>query len=1059
MADSDAAKHILSAAENKRIFEQRIVPRDLSSGAPQDRPTVVFLVGQPGAGKTKAAEMIAAKLNKRGGFVDIDSDVYKQHHPDYKKLMSEDDQKMAEYIGPDGRAWMRQAEEHVQKNKLNAMVQEISQNPDYLAGKMKDFRQQGFRVEVAAMGVPEAVSNQGILSRYHQQVETFGKGRLSVQRKADESYSGMLGLADLVDRGKLADEVGVYRRGDTSPRYHNELDSAGQWRSEPAFRSAIETERNRPLSPRDDAQFVSAQQTLRAQTRPGGTLGPSFRERLDRVDNLATPLLSESSIESLRAARQAVADDDDEPNGPGRGGGGPGTPHRDQLKKPSRLSNLGSKLKAAPASAAKGLKGIAGRAGGAAGLISGAAGAAGMVPGLVAAMDNPAAFAQGMLDQLPDMAQSLPGNSGGGLSRGPGAQGNPHNGVGAKPQQAGASPNASADSMKKTTDAAKASTDAMKKSTEAVKGSSDGFKKYTSELSKAAGPQKSAAKATKDMAGSQKNLNSAMRSNPLGVVVTAITTAISVITLLVQNWDKVKTAFDWVFKNVLMPVGKWFSDTWSGTVVPMFKASVETVGGFFSSMGNTVSGVWNGIVNTIKGVIGTIGNILTKVPDIGPGSLLRKFGATLVDFAGPDKKADGGLLRGPGGPRDDVIPVLASNGEYVVNAAATAQNLPLLESINSGAVPRFADGGVVHSSWSDLLGEQAQNAASQFFGPSGKPAEDGKKPDPVKTAWSKAFTGFAGAAGNFVSGMVGDALGVFGADSVPYLFQAVVGANNAIAHKRAEDAKPAEENPESTVPSDDSADAPEQEPQPGGLPAKALSLIELAKGVEGAKYDWGGRHWGDCSGAVAALANFAAGWDPFATRFSTADEAAELLKRGAQWGSGSEGSLNIGWYHNGGTDGHTAATLPNGVNFEMGGNRGNGQYGGSAAGASHPAFNHHMHFPAARFLASGGAVRGAGSSIGDLIPAWLSDGEFVVNAKAADANRSLLQAINDGTNGLAGLTQSLPIPSRALAGVGAETNVDQGTTIHMSTPDVDTAFQKAKTWEAQRALTYVGRWA
>jgi hypothetical protein len=53
--------------------------------------------------------------------------------------------------------------------------------------------------------------------------------------------------------------------------------------------------------------------------------------------------------------------------------------------------------------------------------------------------------------------------------------------------------------------------------------------------------------------------------------------------------------------------------------------------------------------------------------------------------------ADGGFIRGPGGPRDDMIPARLSNGEFVVNANATARNLPLLHSINA---QRFADGGL-----------------------------------------------------------------------------------------------------------------------------------------------------------------------------------------------------------------------------------------------------------------------------------------------------------------------------------------------------------------------------
>jgi hypothetical protein len=39
-------------------------------------------------------------------------------------------------------------------------------------------------------------------------------------------------------------------------------------------------------------------------------------------------------------------------------------------------------------------------------------------------------------------------------------------------------------------------------------------------------------------------------------------------------------------------------------------------------------------------------------------------------LATPQRRAGGGLIRGPGGPRDDLIPVMASNREYFVQAAA-----------------------------------------------------------------------------------------------------------------------------------------------------------------------------------------------------------------------------------------------------------------------------------------------------------------------------------------------------------------------------------------------------
>lgn len=51
----------------------------------------------------------------------------------------------------------------------------------------------------------------------------------------------------------------------------------------------------------------------------------------------------------------------------------------------------------------------------------------------------------------------------------------------------------------------------------------------------------------------------------------------------------------------------------------------------------------------------------------------------------PDRMeiATGGWVRGPGGPRDDRIPAMLSNGEFVVNAAAASQFGSLLERINN----------------------------------------------------------------------------------------------------------------------------------------------------------------------------------------------------------------------------------------------------------------------------------------------------------------------------------------------------------------------------------------
>ncbi len=69
--------------------------------------------------------------------------------------------------------------------------------------------------------------------------------------------------------------------------------------------------------------------------------------------------------------------------------------------------------------------------------------------------------------------------------------------------------------------------------------------------------------------------------------------------------------------------------------------------------------------------------------------------------------ADGGYVRGPGTGTSDSIPANLSNGEYVVNAKATAANLSLLENINAGRKPAFMSlGGMVDASQNARTGGQ-----------------------------------------------------------------------------------------------------------------------------------------------------------------------------------------------------------------------------------------------------------------------------------------------------------------------------------------------------------------
>ena len=80
----------------------------------------------------------------------------------------------------------------------------------------------------------------------------------------------------------------------------------------------------------------------------------------------------------------------------------------------------------------------------------------------------------------------------------------------------------------------------------------------------------------------------------------------------------------------------------------------------------------------------------------GGGGILSSIASLLgLKDGGIVKAATGGYIRGPGSSRSDSVPARLSNGEFVVNAASTKKHRALLEAINAGSLPGFANGGAV----------------------------------------------------------------------------------------------------------------------------------------------------------------------------------------------------------------------------------------------------------------------------------------------------------------------------------------------------------------------------
>jgi tape measure domain-containing protein len=99
---------------------------------------------------------------------------------------------------------------------------------------------------------------------------------------------------------------------------------------------------------------------------------------------------------------------------------------------------------------------------------------------------------------------------------------------------------------------------------------------------------------------------------------------------------------------------------------------------------------------TLLDKIGNLGGLLGDNSKDATIRVLTEALALKASGVDPTRKASGGYISGPGGPKEDKVPALLSNGEFVIQASAVDKlGLKTLSMINKGIIPqsqRFANG-------------------------------------------------------------------------------------------------------------------------------------------------------------------------------------------------------------------------------------------------------------------------------------------------------------------------------------------------------------------------------
>jgi UDP-N-acetylglucosamine kinase len=206
-----AADFPVSAAQTAGILH-RLLARMDADFVPSVNPQLMFVTGQPAAGKSRTVDQLSSSLDVAP--VVLDSDVLRLLHPAMPSIIAADPQRMDVLSnGPVGE-WMSGSISHAREAGYNVIIENTLTNPAQVAETAAAFHQAGYQVNVAALAVPAEDSRLGIVQRYIAGLDNDPYPRWTTERSHSSAYTGMIdGLEQVTG---VVDSIEVFTRNGES---------------------------------------------------------------------------------------------------------------------------------------------------------------------------------------------------------------------------------------------------------------------------------------------------------------------------------------------------------------------------------------------------------------------------------------------------------------------------------------------------------------------------------------------------------------------------------------------------------------------------------------------------------------------------------------------------------------------------------------------------------------------------------------------------------------------------------------------------------------------------
>jgi predicted ABC-type ATPase len=246
----------------------------LNSAAPSDRPTLVVIAGQNGAGKSTTYRKVLDEVTPRPAV--IDGDDIRTRHPAWTDLSHRDPVLANEATYSDMKAWIGKCEQLAADRGCNVILETTLRRIEPIVETLDRFRAAGYTCRLDIVAVPPQVSAVSILHRFERAPQ--GDGRHVPLKIHDQAAANLARNAATLEQQGLVDEVRVRTRTGQLA-YLNRRHPTG-WERDPGVARAVEVHQAR-LGPHLNATQRDLDETVELMNQRAPT--PEQRATLEIV--------------------------------------------------------------------------------------------------------------------------------------------------------------------------------------------------------------------------------------------------------------------------------------------------------------------------------------------------------------------------------------------------------------------------------------------------------------------------------------------------------------------------------------------------------------------------------------------------------------------------------------------------------------------------------------------------------------------------------------------------------------------------------------------------------